>query len=889
LILFEDGVMFTLVCPQPRVRPSFPASQFPFSLYLCLGLILAFSVANTGCALLNSAGATQPIAISASLPVATLGRTYSAAISVSGGTAPYNFTPTVGQLPPGLGMNTHTGSISGTPKSAGSYKFTIFVADQAGNAAGTQTLSITVKPPVVAPAIAVAVSPASVTLAPGGTHQFSAVVSNSSNPAVTWSVSAGTITTMGVFTAPTANAPASIRLTAASKADPSKQGAATISISASTPSSPSSPLTLTSTTLPDATDGVPYTAALHASGGKAPLAWKVASGSLPSGLQLSTDGTIQGLTHQAGTSSFTASVSDASGQGVSHQFSIAVLAANTGNLDGPAELPRVYVKSSLADTPAPGVTHAVDTSAALQTALNSANCGDTIALKAGATFTGGFVLPAKNCDDNHWIIVRTSASDSALPPEGTRVTPCYAGVSSLPGRPALSCSSTTNVLAKLVFPDSGSGPIALADGANHYRLLGLELTRPASSATVYSLVASANGASDHIVYDRMWLHGTAQDETTRGIMLAGSTYTAIVDSFFSDFHCVAISGACGDSQAIAGGLGDRAMGPHKIVNNYLEAAGENIIFGGGEATMTPEDLEIRRNLFFKPLTWLQGQPNFVGGVDGHAFIVKNLFELKNARRVLLEGNVFENSWGGFSQVGFALLLTPKNPGTCSSCLVRDVTIRYSKFSHTGAAMQIGNGLSDTGFAALEGSHYSMHDLVFDDMFYPGCTGCDGMMFQLTTETVAPANFWLHDVSIRHITVASNRAIAGWIIAGPAGQQNFAFQDSIVDSGASANANAGGGAVQCYYGKAVIKGVLDSCWSHYTFSNNVIVGARGGQTWPAGNFAVGSATDVGFVNWSNGIGGDYRLSASSTYKGKASDGTDPGADLDALDAATASVK
>ena len=83
MILFEDGVMFTLVCPQPRVRPSFPTSQFPSSLYLCLGLILAFSIANTGCALLNSAGATQPIAISASLPVATLGHTYSAAISVS--------------------------------------------------------------------------------------------------------------------------------------------------------------------------------------------------------------------------------------------------------------------------------------------------------------------------------------------------------------------------------------------------------------------------------------------------------------------------------------------------------------------------------------------------------------------------------------------------------------------------------------------------------------------------------------------------------------------------------------------------------------------------------------------------------------------------------------
>ena len=33
---------------------------------------------------------------------------------------------------------------------------------------------------------------------------------------------------------------------------------------------------------------------------------------------------------------------------------------------------------------------------------------------------------------------------------------------------------------------------------------------------------------------------------------------------------------------------------------------------------------------------------------------KNLFELKNAQRVLFEGNILENSWGGFSQRGFAI-------------------------------------------------------------------------------------------------------------------------------------------------------------------------------------------------------------------------------------------
>src|SRR5882757_1792825 len=171
----------------------------------------------------------------------------------------------------------------------------------------------------------------------------------------------------------------------------------------------------------------------------------------------------------------------------------------TGVFDGPAELPRAHVKSSLTDTPAPGKVRNVKASDDLQHALNDAACGDTLKLEAGGVFSGHFVLPAKPCDDAHWIILRTRAPDSALPPEGTRLTPCYAGVSSLPGRPSLSCKSTKNVLAKVVLMGGGSGPINIADGANHYRFIGLEITRGTPKALVYNLVMNEkNGAADHI-------------------------------------------------------------------------------------------------------------------------------------------------------------------------------------------------------------------------------------------------------------------------------------------------------------------------------------------------------------------------------------------------------
>ena len=88
----------------------------------------------------------------------------------------------------------------------------------------------------------------------------------------------------------------------------------------------------------------------------------------------------------------------------------------------------------------------------------NASCGDVILLQAGATFKGPVTLPAKNCDAQHWITLRTSAADSSLPPEGTRITPCYAGISSLPARPTYSCSAPQNVLSKIQIAD-GAGAI----------------------------------------------------------------------------------------------------------------------------------------------------------------------------------------------------------------------------------------------------------------------------------------------------------------------------------------------------------------------------------------------------------------------------------------------
>ncbi len=559
------------------------------------------------------------------------------------------------------------------------------------------------------------------------------------------------------------------------------------------------------------------------------------------------------------------------------------------NFDGPAELPREFVKSSLKDTPARGKIWNVASGQSIEKVLAEASCGDIIQLEAGATFSGNMVVPAKPCDDSHWIIIRTSAPDSSLPPEGTRLTPCYGGVSSLPGRPPLNCTSTANVLAKIEFnARGGSGPISFAPGANHYRLIGLEITREDSPGPVYNLIQFA-GSADHIVLDRVWIHGTAQAESVRGILLGQSRYVAVVDSFFTDFHCVAGTGACGDAQAIAGGIGDGPMGPYKIVDNFLEASGENIMFGGGQATATPQDIEVRHNHMFKPLTWMKGQPGYVGGTNGNPFIVKNLFELKNAQRVLLDGNIMENSWGGFTQVGFGILLTPKNPGSrnpCPDCRVTDVTIRYNWISHVGAGIQIANVLSDNGTAARDGERYSIHDIVIDDIDGTRYRG-PGRFAQISVSPGAPL---IQNVAINHVTAFPSNMLfmIGDMVAASTPMKNFAFTNSIVNAGGTPVWSTGGGPANCaFHDDPDI--TFSTCFSGVTFVGNAIITTSPKFSWPKKNFFPASAGALRFANYNGGIGGDYRLASSSPYKGKATDGKDLGADMDAIHSATAGAE
>ena len=241
----------------------------------------------------------------------------------------------------------------------------------------------------------------------------------------------------------------------------------------------------------------------------------------------------------------------------------------------PPELPRVRVEMPDPSTGA-GRTIAVTAGDDLQAAINRAQPGDTISLQAGATFRGNFTLPEKAGEG--WITIRTSTPDGAFPAPGQRVSPSHAAL-----------------MPKLV---SAAGPVLVtAPRAHHYRLVGLEL-HPAAGRFLYNLielghrVATQADLPHHIVVDRSYLHGDPLKGTRRGIAL-NSAHTAVIGSYLSDFKEV---GA--DSQAICGWNGP---GPFLIENNYLEGAGENVMFGGADPTFPISCPRISR---FAGIIWL---------------------------------------------------------------------------------------------------------------------------------------------------------------------------------------------------------------------------------------------------------------------------------------------
>jgi hypothetical protein len=408
----------------------------------------------------------------------------------------------------------------------------------------------------------------------------------------------------------------------------------------------------------------------------------------------------------------------------------------------------------------------------LQLAIDAAAYGDVILLRAGETHIGHVRLRAK--PGTGIIQIRSDAADASLPAAGMRLVP-----SDRPG------GTTPRALLPRIIGRGGNyktTPLLRTEpGAHGYVIKFIEFDGIAHLGyeTLIQIGEDTTVAPPYdITLDRVYIHGDQYRGQKRGITLNASRI-AVLNSYISDIKAVNV-----DSQAIAGWNGS---GPFTIQNNYLEAAGENLLFGGADpsvANLVPSDILIRGNHFYKPLSWRNeilpapggvrataggtgslaaathhfrvvaltasgtgtvlsapsaqvsatvgasgavtvswshvagadryrvyrgttagsqtaylettatsflytgaGETSGVPRTTGTKWVVKNTFELKNAARVTVEGNLLENCWSA-GQYGYAIVLTPRNSGRAPWTRVQDVTFTHNIVRHVAGVVNI---------------------------------------------------------------------------------------------------------------------------------------------------------------------------------------------------------
>jgi hypothetical protein len=521
------------------------------------------------------------------------------------------------------------------------------------------------------------------------------------------------------------------------------------------------------------------------------------------------------------------------------------------------EPPRVLVDATpVAST---GKTVHAATAREFQAALDAAQLGDTITLSPDVTYKGPFTLPLKS--GTGWITVQTTKLDR-LPPAGTRVTPADAR--------AMPKVITTS-------PDAA---LRTAAGAHHYRFRGIEFAAPMTTVN-YGIVV-LDGAPDamrpmttpaevphHLIFEQCFVHGHPGLSVSRGIT-TNSAHTAVIDSYISEIH------ASHDAQAIGSWNGP---GPFKIVNNYLEASGENIMFGGAFASipnLVASDIEIRRNHITKPLAWKPGEPNY----DGSRWGIKNLLELKNAQRLVIDGNLFENHWAS-AQAGFAIVLTPRNEIKDGRWAMPWTTVSHVTFTNnvvrkvTAGVQIMGRENSDLlGYIGPRLSTPGVGFLIRNNLFDEIGTGTfnvpgsfAGKLFFITAGPT--------DVVIDHNTSSS---LGSFLTGDDAAQtvSGFVYTNNLhpsTDYGIFAS------------GKAPGAGVLQAQFPGAVVAKNAFIGSDAMNlkaSYPD-NFYLPSLTAAGLEDLGTG-----RLTAASRLKGRGTDGKDVGVDPDALTTARASA-
>jgi hypothetical protein len=269
-------------------------------------------------------------------------------------------------------------------------------------------------------------------------------------------------------------------------------------------------------------------------------------------------------------------------------------------------------------------------------------------------------------------------------------------------------------------------------------------------------------------------------------------------------------------------------------SKYLETTGTSFAYpGSGESSGTP-------------------------ATSGTKWVVKNHLELKNAQRVTVDGNLFENNWAA-GQSGYAIMLTPRNSGSAPWTRVQYVTFTNNIVRHVPAVVNIA-GYDDSD-PTQRTERITFRNNLFEDVNVSayGTNAKALLVGDGAAYLVFDRNTIIHTNS--SVLFAYGAAMPGLVYTNNLSLHN---KYGIMGDGSSPGKPTiakyfPGGVVQC----------------------NVLAGGNA-SLYPTPNaFPTVEQWTAGFVDLA---GGDYRVAAGTILSQSGCGGAVPGADLAAVAAA-----
>jgi hypothetical protein len=271
------------------------------------------------------------------------------------------------------------------------------------------------------------------------------------------------------------------------------------------------------------------------------------------------------------------------------------------------------------------------------------------------------------------------------------------------------------------------------------------------------------------------------------------------------------------------------------------------------------------------------------------WVTKNNFEIKKAERVIIYASEL-GPWWESEQTGGTISFKNSNDDPDPVVAAKDIFVFRCYFPNVGAGIVI-NGSNNV---AEESTDIARRISILHNLFvldgqtmtneYTGGSSSGNISFISTSFVSGGTENYPDDLSIRHNTFVNgrgvNRQISGFNdpLTGSQKGDRFIFQDNVLTYNIF-GLKTGGTAE----GTASLDAAMNN--TNYTWDKNLVAGPS--ASYPAfSNVYVTAPTDIQFVNYNSGtVGGNFRLATGSAGHNAASDGSDMGADIDALERAT----